>query len=145
MRVPRRLVALALVAALLVLAAPRPARAGGGADAVLALAAFAVFANLFLPPVVVAERTTIVYASPAYPPPIYTAVGPTAVHTPPVAVPAAPAPPPRAVEYPHGRWELRGDGVSLAYHWVWIPKAPPPPPPVPPPPPGPPPAAPPAR
>ena len=33
------------------------------------------------------------------------------------------------VQYPHGRYELRGDGVNTAYQWVWIPNAPPPPPP----------------
>ena len=38
------------------------------------------------------------------------------------------------VYYPHGRYELRGDGVYTAYQWVWIPSAaavpavPPPPP-----------------
>src|SRR2546426_124181 len=43
----------------------------------------------------------------------------------------APAPPPRpsVVEYPHGRYELRGDGVTSPYTWVWIPNPPPPPPP----------------
>jgi len=34
---------------------------------------------------------------------------------------------PTVVEYPHGRYELRGDGVRTAYQWVWIPKPPPPP------------------
>jgi hypothetical protein len=33
---------------------------------------------------------------------------------------------PRVVQYPHGRYELRGDGVSIAYAWVWVPSAPPP-------------------
>ncbi|PYM89799.1 MAG: hypothetical protein DME04_25165 [Candidatus Rokuibacteriota bacterium] len=32
------------------------------------------------------------------------------------------------VEYPHGRYELRGDGIKTPYQWVWIPKPPPPPP-----------------
>src|SRR5262245_54763197 len=30
------------------------------------------------------------------------------------------------VEYPDGRYELRGDGVGTPYHWVWVPKAAPP-------------------
>jgi hypothetical protein len=34
---------------------------------------------------------------------------------------------PTVVEYPHGRYELRGDGIRTAYQWVWIPKPPPPP------------------
>src|SRR3989441_13217312 len=36
---------------------------------------------------------------------------------------------PSVVEYPHGRYELRGDGVTAPYTWVWIPNPPPPPPP----------------
>jgi hypothetical protein len=27
------------------------------------------------------------------------------------------------VHYAHGRHELRGDGVSVPYAWVWIPNA----------------------
>jgi hypothetical protein len=30
---------------------------------------------------------------------------------------------PRVVHYAHGRHELRGDGVSVPYAWVWIPAA----------------------
>lgn len=29
--------------------------------------------------------------------------------------------------YPDGRYELRGDGVSVPYHWVWVPAGAPPP------------------
>ena len=45
-----------------------------------------------------------------------------------VPVPVLPAPPPMpsVVQYPHGRYELRGDG------WVWVPTPPAPPPPAPP-------------
>ena len=45
------------------------------------------------------------------------------------AVPAVPARP-SVIEYPEGRYELRGDGMSTPYNWVWIPNppaAPPPP------------------
>ena len=40
---------------------------------------------------------------------------------------------PRIVNYPSGRYELYGDGMSTPYYWVWIPAgvtlpAPPPPP-----------------
>jgi hypothetical protein len=31
---------------------------------------------------------------------------------------------PRVVQYAHGRYELRGDGVSVPYAWVWVPSAP---------------------
>ena len=62
------------------------------------------------------------YAAPAYAPP------------PPVARAPRVAPPPgpgrsyaNSVEYPHGRYELRGDGAGTPYRWVWIPNAPPPP------------------
>src|SRR5262249_34804203 len=62
------------------------------------------------------------------------------------AVPPPP-PPPSVVEYPVGRYELRGDGVGTPFTWVWVPKPPPAPPanpgatasaarPAPPPPPG---------
>jgi hypothetical protein len=49
----------------------------------------------------------------AYSPPTYT-------------VPTyAPAPPmQRVVEYPTGRYELRGDGYTTPYHWIWIPNPP---------------------
>ncbi len=31
------------------------------------------------------------------------------------------APASTVVQYPTGRYELRGDGVSVPYYWVWIP------------------------
>jgi hypothetical protein len=34
------------------------------------------------------------------------------------------------VEYSDGRYELRGDGVSVPYRWVWIPNPPRAPPPT---------------
>ena len=62
-----------------------------------------------------------------------------AIYTPPVteAQPAAvvtpSAPPtPNVIQYPTGRYELRGDGLTTAYRWVWIPNPPPPPPAAPP-------------
>lgn len=42
--------------------------------------------------------------------------------------PAAPASPQGVVEYEGGRYELRGDGMTMPYHWVWIPNPPPGPP-----------------
>ncbi len=38
---------------------------------------------------------------------------------------------PSVVEYPGGRYELRGDGITVPYVWVWIPNAPLGPPPTP--------------
>jgi len=65
------------------------------------------------------------YESPAaLDPPAPDAYGPP----PPVALgPPTPATP-SVIEYPTGRYELRGDGETSPYTWVWIPKPPPPPP-----------------
>lgn len=74
------------------------------------------------------------YAPPAYgyAPSPYDA--PAAVYAPPRAttVSLAPSPPPPpstpgTVEFPTGRYELRGDGTTVPYTWVWIPNPPPPP------------------
>lgn len=43
-----------------------------------------------------------------------------------VSPPASPPPPP-VIEHENGRYELRGDGVSSPYLWVWVPNPPPPP------------------
>jgi len=89
----------------------------------------------------------IVYAAPYYyPPPAYY---PPAYYDPPVSysapasysappsgtVAVAPAPPqapptPTVVQFDTGRYELRGDGVSTPYTWVWIPNPPTTPPPA---------------
>ena len=72
------------------------------------------------------------------PPPVYYAP-PVVYQAPPVSYtppPVSYTPPaiPRVVEYPTGRYELRGDGVTTPYEWAWIPNPPPaPPPPVEPP------------
>jgi hypothetical protein len=44
-----------------------------------------------------------------------------------VAAPSPSASMPTIVEYENGFYELRGDGITVAYRWVWIPKVPPPP------------------
>jgi hypothetical protein len=42
-----------------------------------------------------------------------------------VAPTVAPPPPePGVIEHPTGRYELRGDGVTTPYRWVWIPNPP---------------------
>ena len=141
----RRLIALALVVALILLLTAPAAEArhghvgvGIGAAVGLALAAPFIIVGSILAPLV---HQSPVYA---YPPPLVER--PVGVREPVYAAPAYPPPPPAyasrtvalgpppgsystTVQYPHGRYELRGDGVQTAYHWVWIPNAPPPPPP----------------
>lgn len=55
-----------------------------------------------------------------------------AVYNPPAggtaAVVAAPAPMSNVIQYGTGRYELRGDGLTIPYTWVWIPNPPPAPP-----------------
>jgi hypothetical protein len=42
-----------------------------------------------------------------------------------VSLGPSPAPPmPEVVEFPTGRYELRGDGMTTPYTWVWIPAPP---------------------
>jgi hypothetical protein len=113
------------------------AHANGAVAAALALGAFATFSTLawaasWYPPVV---------ASPVmYPPPyaystVY-AAGPTTYAPAPPAGAAEPAVQ-REVVFPDGRYVLYGDGVTVAYQWVWLstPTIPPPPPGAPPAPP----------
>jgi len=61
--------------------------------------------------------------SPPGAPSAYSAPAPT-YSAPPAQVQqtyAAPAPAqPTVFQYPHGRYELRGDGITTAYQWVWI-------------------------
>lgn len=68
----------------------------------------------------------------AYGPPAYfdprLAYGPPPAEAPPPVAPPPPPPPERdVIQYSDGRYELRGDGISVPYRWVWIPSAPPPP------------------
>jgi hypothetical protein len=62
-------------------------------------------------------------AGPVSPPPAYVPDGTVSI-----------APPgPNVIEYPNGRYELRGDGIWTPYTWVWVPNPPPAPPAAPPP------------
>lgn len=131
----RRLLALVLVPALMVGVLPPAAYAGSGTDVALGLASFAVFNQVFAP--LVAPRP--VYAVPvvAPPPVVYSPYPPVYTYPPVYAVPSqvvVTTPMPTVVQYPHGRYELQGDGVTTPYQWVWIPNPPPPPPVAPPPP-----------
>ncbi len=115
-----KIVAMAVLGAMLIATCAVPAHAGGAADAALALGAFAVFSQLLLLPALVRP----VYAAP-----------PPVVYAPPAAVYASAPPPPaiqREVVYSHGRHVLLGDGVTDAYRWVWVPNPPAGPPPPPP-------------
>jgi hypothetical protein len=67
----------------------------------------------------------VVYSSPTVYAPVISYPPPAPVAT---AAPAAP-PMPTVVEYSTGRYELRGDGVTASYVWVWIPNPPDAPPP----------------
>jgi hypothetical protein len=115
-------VAVAALVTMLLLVMPAPSHAGAAVDAALALGAFAVFSQLILLP---ALAQTVYTAPPAV---VYTA--PPVAH----AAPAAPARPAirREVVYSHGRHVLLGDGVTVAYQWVWVPNPPAGPPPPPP-------------
>ncbi len=122
----RRLIALFLATAVMLGVGVPAAYAGTGTNVALGLASFAVFNQLVRPllqpkptyAVPVVETRSVVYTTPV----IYAA--PTAV----VTVAPPPPPMPTVVQYPHGRYELRGDGTTTQYHWVWIPNPPPPPP-----------------
>ena len=91
------------------------------------------FGVVIAPPLAVYSSPPVFYA----PPPYYGTAVASAVTVPPMVyggpayappAPAPPAPPqPRIVEYPTGRYELRGDGIGTPYTWVWIPNPPPPP------------------
>lgn len=120
----RRLMVFLLVVVLVLTVAVPAAHAGAATNVALGLASFAVFNQLF----------GGFYARPAYAYPVYYTVpvvygAPVVVERPAYyAAPAyAPPPQPTVVQYSHGRYELRGDGVYTAYQWVWIPNPPPPP------------------
>jgi len=81
--------------------------------------------------------TIVVYAPLSYGPPSYygspSYYDPSLVYAPPAmygpptggTVSVAPPPPmPSVIEYPTGRYELRGDGITAPYRWVWIPNPP---------------------
>jgi len=119
----RKVGAILLVSVLISGLVAPAAYAGGGTatNVALGLASFAVFNQLFWP---------AFYPRPVYAAPVYVTAPPyQVIYTAPPTVFVQPSPPPapRVVYYPHGRYELRGDGITAAYQWVWIPNPPPPP------------------
>jgi hypothetical protein len=72
------------------------------------------------PPIV--HVAPVIYAAPT----IY--VSPPAITPPDPVTAAAPPELTRVVEHATGRYELRGDGTSTPYVWVWVPHPPPAPP-----------------
>jgi hypothetical protein len=134
------MLAVLLVVTCVVALTPPAAHAGGhgAARVAIGLATFAIFAPFIIvgeilalavppyrAPAVVAAPPPVYYAPPpAYsaPPPAYSA--PAATYSAPpayvrqtYAAPALVQP----IQYPHGRYELRGDGIATVYQWVWIP------------------------
>jgi len=127
----KKLVAVVALGVVLIALSPIPAHAGGPVHAALALGAFVVLSPLLL----LGALAQPFYAPP--PPVVYTTPAP--VYAPAPAYSAtyyAPAPRPpainREVVYSHGRHLLFGDGVTVAYRWVWVPNPPAGPPPPPP-------------
>src|SRR2546427_13023419 len=134
----RRIAALVLSVVLVVALVAPAAEAGGrtATNVALGLASFAVFNQLvggfYYPRYVYAAP---VYYYPAYYPyaypyyydrVVYVQSQPAVEYQSPPQYQAQPQQYATVVEYPHGRYELRGDGIKTPYQWVWIPKAPPP-------------------
>jgi hypothetical protein len=135
----RRAAAIVL-AMLLALAAVAPPAHACVECVALGLASFAVFTQL----VSALAVPRVVYTGPGYYAPAYYAPAyygpygagygwsyPGGYHQAyaayqaayPAGAPAAAWAGPRIVQYPHGRYELRGDGMGIPYVWVWIPAA----------------------
>jgi uncharacterized protein DUF4124 len=67
-------------------------------------------------------------APPVYePPPVYSQPGWSGI-----SIESGPPPMPSVIVYPNGQYELRGDGFTSPYRWVWVPNPPPAPPSAPP-------------
>ncbi len=134
----KKTLAMGILLVSLVGLAPATAGAGSATDAALGLGAFAVFNQMIGGVGIFGPRW--VYAAPAYYPSYY--YYPVPVYAPPpvtyyypaptVTYPQPPPPAQAEVVYPHGKYVLKGDGMTVAYQWVWVPN-PPPAPPAPPP------------
>lgn len=96
------------------------------------------FFPFFLGSSIVVVPPLLTAPDPVYWPPTVVHAAPPVYAAAPGYAPPSPPPLPRVVEFPGGRYELRGDGFYTPYSWVWIPNppaaAPVPPPPTAPPP-----------
>jgi len=82
---------------------------------------------------VIYSAPPVYYAPPAYyydPPPTYYAPPPATYYPPATSSGDTGTSTPGVINYPHGRYELHGDGVAAPYTWVWIPNPPASPPPA---------------
>ena len=107
----RILAVLLVVTGVVALAAPAAHAEGHGAARVaIGLATFALFAPFIILGEALAQplREVLALSAPYRAPTV--GVAPAPVYS---------APP--VYQYPHGRYELQGDGVADAYQWVWIP------------------------
>jgi hypothetical protein len=128
----KKVIAIGMLMLTLVGLVPATAQAGAATNAALGLGAFALFSQLLGGVGIFGARR--VYAAPAYypayysyPAPVY-AAPPVTYYAPP-ATTYAPAPSAQTeVVYPHGKYVLTGDGVTVAYLWVWVANPPPAPP-----------------
>src|SRR5207237_861395 len=111
-----RVLAVLLVVTCVVALAPPAAHAGGhgAARVAIGLATFAIFA----PFIIAGEILSL--AVPPYRAPAVVVAPPPAYYAPAPAYSAPPPAQPTVFQYPDGRYELRGDGITTAYQWVWI-------------------------
>jgi outer membrane protein OmpA-like peptidoglycan-associated protein len=123
----RILAVLLVVTGVLALAPPAAHAEGHGAARVaIGLATFALFAPFIILGEALAQPLGEVLAlsAPYRAPAVVVAPAP-ADAAPPAYVRQADAAPnpaqPTVIQYPHGRYELLGDGIATAYQWVWIP------------------------
>ena len=108
-------------------AAPRPFPGGPRHFGPRPFVRRVVTTGVFAAPVVYyappfAYGSPLSYDVTGYDPPI--AYAPAPASYPPSTGGAISLAPPSVVEFPTGRYELRGDGMTVPYSWVWIPNAP---------------------
>jgi hypothetical protein len=132
----RKIIATGALLVTLAALTPTPAQAGAATNVALGLASFAVFNQVFG-----GFHAGRVWAAPYYPgyygpyyagypypayyPPVAYAPPAVTYSQAPVAAYAPPAPPVQnEVVYPHGKYVLTGNGVTVAYQWVWVPNPP---------------------
>ena len=128
---PRSSVVIASPSTVVVRTTPRIFVARTGGVSVTVTSPHRFFPHHFFP----RFGTGVIVSSPFFPivasaPPAIESSPPVVYAQPPPSVSVAPSPlpTPTVIEYPTGWYQLRGDGVTTPYAWVWIPKPPPAPP-----------------